>query len=98
MTSAAPTQEGQERQQGKQWCICGRAGGYLTWFERWNEKEKQYVLMYVSKPPPSHSAACKKDRLEAKRYSDTPDHIYHVSGKTRKLGSRKSFHYRCRRH
>ena len=75
MASAAPTQEGQETQQRKQCCICGRAGGYLTRFERQSEKEKQYVLRYISKLPPSSSVACKKDRLEAKRYSEIPDHI-----------------------
>ena len=75
MASVATGQEGQETHQGKQCCLCGRREGYMTRFERWSEKERQYLLRYLSKSPPSNSVTCKKDRVEAKRYYDTPDHI-----------------------
>jgi len=61
--------------QGKQCCLCGRDGGYMIRFERWSEKEREYVLRHMSTPPPSNSVTCKRDRLEAKRYCHTPDHI-----------------------
>ena len=44
-------------------------------FQRWSEKERQSVLRHMSKPPLSNSVTCKKDKLEAKRYCDTPDHV-----------------------
>ena len=75
MESVATAQEGQETHQGKHCCLCGRGEGYMIRFERWSEKERQYVLRHMSKPPPSNSVTCKKDKLEAKRYCDTPDHV-----------------------
>lgn len=75
MASVATAQEGQETHRGKQCCLCGRSGIHMTKFERWSEKERQYVLRYLSKPPPRNSVACKRDRVEAKRYCDTPGHI-----------------------
>ena len=48
MASVATAQEGQERHQGKQYCHCGRGGGYMISFERWSEKERQYMLRYMS--------------------------------------------------
>ena len=51
---------------GVYYSLCGRDGGYMTKFKRWSEKERHYVLRYMSKLPPSNSITCKKD---------TPDHI-----------------------
>ena len=67
MALAATAQEVQERHQDKQYCLCGTSERYMIRFEMWSEKEKYYVLRYMTKPPPSNSVTCKKDRLEAKR-------------------------------
>ena len=66
MASAAPAQEDQETWEGKQFCPCGIVGGYLTRFERWSEKEMQYLLRYISKLHTRNSIACKENKLREK--------------------------------
>ena len=46
----------------------------MTRFERWSEKERQYVLGSWSKSLLSNIVTCKKDKVEAKRYYDTPNY------------------------
>ena len=75
MASVAIARKGQETHHGKQCYLCGRSGIHMTRFERWSEKERQYVLRYLSQPLPRNSVTCKKDRVEAKRYCDTPGYI-----------------------
>ena len=59
----------------KQCCLCGRSEGYMIRFERWSEEEREYALKHLSEPPPHNSITCKRDKLEARRYCRTQDHV-----------------------
>ena len=54
--------------QREQYFLCGRNRAYMMKFDNCSEKEKQYMLRYVSKPPPRNIIVCEKDKLKAIRY------------------------------
>ena len=58
--------------QDKKCFLCGRVDRYMTRFTNWKSNEKEFVLQHVVNTPSDSSYMCKKCKLEAKRYHDTP--------------------------
>ena len=82
---------------GKKCCLCGRSGGYLIRFERWSEEEREYAMRHLSTPPPPNSVTCKRDKLEARRYCHTQEHIPRWKQNTSSTNNptRKFIHPQC---
>ena len=60
---------------GKLCFLCEAKAQYMTKYSNWKDPEKAFVIKHCAIQIPSDSNICKKDYLEAKKYSKTEEYI-----------------------
>jgi hypothetical protein len=52
--------------------LCGKNSVHMTKFSNWKDEPKVFVMRHLITSPPDDALVCKKDLVEAKRYSNDP--------------------------
>ena len=55
--------------------LCGKNSVHTTRFANWSEEAKSFVVRHTHVTPPANTIICKKDYVEAKRYSNDPSYV-----------------------
>ena len=56
--------------------LCGKACvNYMTRFCNWSEEAKSFVIKHLNQTPSPNATICKKDHLEARRYSNDSTYV-----------------------